>query len=65
MKLYRYDDLKARNIVRNRTTLYRWIRKGLFPPGFLIGEKTRVWTDEEVDEHIAERARASAENEAA
>ncbi len=63
--LLRYDDLKARGIVRNRTTLYRWIKKGLFPPGFMIGENTRVWTDEVVDQHLAERARASAETKAA
>ena len=42
----RFNDLKAREIVRNRTTLARWIRKYGFPPGVLLGE----W--EAVEENI-------------
>ena len=62
--LLRFADLKARGIVRNRTTLYRWIKKGVFPPGFMLAENTRVWTDEEIEVVLAEWARASAETEA-
>lgn len=54
----RFDDLKAREIVRNRTTLSRWIKNHGFPPGMLIGPNTRVWTEEEIDRYLAERRAA-------
>ena len=45
----RFNDLKQREIVRNRTTLARWIKHYGFPPGVLIGPNTRVWTDDEIE----------------
>ncbi len=59
--LLRFADLKARGIVRNRTTLSRWIEKIGFPPGVMIGMNTRTWTEEEIDAWLAERARAETE----
>ena len=59
--LLRFADLKARGIVRNRTTLSRWIKNIGFPPGIMIGMNTRTWTEEEIDAWLAERARAEAE----
>ncbi len=41
----RFNDLKAREIVRNRTTLARWIKKYGFPPGVLLGPNTRACPD--------------------
>ena len=61
----RYSDLYDRGIVRNRTTLYRWIKQGLFPSGTMIGPNTRAWTDAEIEIFEAGRARASAEDEPA
>ena len=61
----RFADLKARGLVRNHTTLSRWIRKLNFPPGVMIGPNSRVWTEEEIAEWEAKRARASAGTEAA
>ena len=60
----RFADLKARNIVRNHTTLSRWIRKLDFPPGVMIGPNSRAWTEEEIEEYEAKRRRASAQTEA-
>ena len=60
----RFADLKARGIVRNRATLSRWIRNIDFPPGIMLGINTRAWTEEEIAEWEAKRARASAGTEA-
>ena len=60
----RFNDLRERRIVDNRTTLYRWIKERGFPPGILLGPNTRAWTEEEVEawlaERVAERAPAAA-----
>jgi len=49
----RFKDLKERGIVRNWTTLVRWIKEGRFPPGRLLGPNTRVWTEGEIERWIA------------
>ena len=64
-RLHTFNDLKQRGVVPNRTTLMRWQKTIDFPLGFMIGPNRRVWTDEEIEQWLAERARASAENEAA
>ena len=53
--LLRFADLKARGIVRNRTTLSRWIKKLEFPPGTLLGVHSRVWTEAEIERWIQKR----------
>lgn len=58
----RFCDLKALEIVHNRTTLARWIKKYGFPPGVLLGPNSRAWTADEVDTWLDARA---AESEAA
>ena len=62
--LLRFSDLKKRNIVNNRATLSRWIRNRKFPPGFMMGMNTRVWTEAEIEKLLTERARESAKTEA-
>ena len=57
--LLRFDDLRERRIVRNRTTLYRWIKEQNFPPGALIGANSRVWTEEEIEAWLAAKMRVS------
>ena len=49
----RFRDLKARGIVTNWTTLYRWVDAGTFPPGKKLGPRSRVWTDDEIEDHLA------------
>lgn len=56
MKFLRFSDLKARGIVRNRTTLSRWIHDCDFPPGVLLGPNTRVWPEDEINRWIESRA---------
>ena len=60
----RFADLKARNIVRNRTTLSRWIRNIDFPPGIMLGTNSRAWSEQEIAAWEAKRARVSAKTEA-
>lgn len=55
----RFADLKLRGIVRNRTTLSRWIQKLDFPPGVMIGMNTRVWAEDEIERWIADRDAAT------
>ena len=59
-RLLRFSDLKARNIVHNWTTIHRWIAKGLFPSGRYLGERTRVWTEAEIEEWLASRPTSKA-----
>ena len=62
--LLRFSDLKARGIVRNRTTLGRWVQKLNFPPGMKMGIRTRVWDEAEIEAWIAERRRVTGQTEA-
>jgi predicted DNA-binding transcriptional regulator AlpA len=59
-RLLRYKDLKELGIVRNHTTLDRWIKAGHFPPGILIGPNTRAWTEESIAKWLAARERDAA-----
>ncbi|MEE8173056.1 MAG: AlpA family phage regulatory protein [Alphaproteobacteria bacterium] len=52
----RYADLVERQIVRNRTTLSRWIKHYGFPPGVLLGPNTRAWPEEEAEAWLQARA---------
>ncbi len=60
-RLLTFNELKERGIVPNRTTLMRWQKTIDFPPGFMIGPNRRVWTEEEIDAWLAERARTETE----
>ena len=53
--LLRFRDLKVRGIVANWPSLKRRILLDGFPPGRMIGENTRAWTETEVDAWIASR----------
>jgi predicted DNA-binding transcriptional regulator AlpA len=56
INLLRYDDLKKSGLVGSRPTLGRWIKEQGFPPGRLLGAKTRVWTEEEINTWFASRS---------
>jgi predicted DNA-binding transcriptional regulator AlpA len=58
-KLLKFKDLKDAGIVRNWTTLQRWIDSGRFPSGIKLGPNSRAWTEESVAEWLAERERAA------
>ncbi len=51
----RFKDLKQRKVVENRTTLQRWIATQGFPPGVLLGPRTRAWTEAEIEAYAARR----------
>lgn len=54
-KLLRFKDLHVVGI-RNWPTLTRWQETQGFPKGRLLGENTRVWTEEEVEAWWESRA---------
>ena len=54
-RYYRFSDLKAAGIVRNRMTLSRWIKLHGFPAGVLLGPNTRAWRADEVEQWLAGR----------
>ena len=58
-KHYRFKDLQAAGIVKNRMTLSRWIKLYGFPPGVLLGPNTRAWPADEVEAWLAQRRAAS------
>jgi predicted DNA-binding transcriptional regulator AlpA len=49
----RFADLKALGIVRNHTTLKRWIEKRGFPVGIWTGANTHVWPRDEIEAWLA------------
>ena len=49
MRWLRFDDLKRRNIVRNRKTLNNWIALGIFPGGHELGPNTVAWQEKSID----------------
>ena len=57
--LLTFNELRHRGVVPNRTTLMRWQKNINFPRGFLIGPNRRVWTEDEIETWLAERARAN------
>lgn len=61
-KLYRFKDLQAAGIVKNRMTLSRWIRFHGFPSGFLLGPNSRAWPADQVERWLAERMEAQSES---
>lgn len=54
--LLRFIDLKNSGMIGSRPTLARMIKNHEFPPGRLLGAKTRVWTEDEVDAWFASRS---------
>jgi predicted DNA-binding transcriptional regulator AlpA len=49
----RFRDLKARGIVRNHTTLQRWICDRGFPPGTWLGPNSKAWSEDEIEAWLA------------
>jgi len=55
VKHLRFPDLVDAGIVANRVTLGRLIKNNNFPPGRLLGQNTRAWTEPEVEAWLASR----------
>jgi predicted DNA-binding transcriptional regulator AlpA len=56
-KLLRYDDLVARNIIKNRMTLKRWMEKEGFPLPIQLGPNTVAWCESKIEAWLASRQR--------
>jgi predicted DNA-binding transcriptional regulator AlpA len=56
---YRFDDLARAGIVKNRVTLYRWIKNEGFPGGVMLGPNTRAWLKDEIDRWCSSRVTGS------
>ncbi len=54
-KFLRFDDLRERGVLANRTTLANWTKHEGFPPGRLLSPSCRVWTEDEVERWLASR----------
>lgn len=56
MRYLRFDDLRERQIIDNRTTLARWIERGHFPKPVRLGPNSIAWPENEIDAWEAARA---------
>lgn len=49
---------QVREIVpKDKATIYRWIKRGIFPAGYKIGPQSVAWRQSEVLEWFASRTR--------
>lgn len=55
LKVLRFPDLKAAQIVTNWSQLRRLIDGHGFPPGYLLGSHTRVWDEAAVEGWLQSR----------
>ena len=56
-KFLRFKDLVARGIVKNWTTLLRWIREEGFHEPVKLGPNTTAWPESEIEKWKASRPR--------
>jgi prophage regulatory protein len=52
MKLLSREDLVAKGLTLNKTTLWRKIKDGTFPKPILIGNR-HAWPENEIEDYIA------------
>jgi hypothetical protein len=57
LQVVRFEDLKRAGIVKDWWGLKYLIDKCGFPPGFLLGTRSRAWTLESVEKWIQSRPR--------
>lgn len=55
VRILRLADLRARGIVRSRTTLWRWISRGEFPAPIQLSVRAQGWPENVVDDWVASR----------
>jgi predicted DNA-binding transcriptional regulator AlpA len=51
-------DLQLFGINYSRTTLWKWIKHGMFPAPVSITPKAQVWAREEIEQWVDDRLRA-------
>ena len=56
----RYPDLVSLRIVRNRTTLKRWIENGNFPKPIPLGPNSIGWRQRDIEQWLEARERSVA-----
>ncbi|MFK0688170.1 helix-turn-helix transcriptional regulator [Mesorhizobium sp. IMUNJ 23033] len=64
-KILRFADLKTRGIVCNWPQLRRLVDKNDFPPGRMLGQNSRFWTESEIESWLASRPLAGQREEEA
>ncbi len=57
MRVLRLDEVVAR-VGLSKSTLWRYIDEGDFPPPIKLGPRASGWIEHEIDEWIASRPRA-------
>jgi hypothetical protein len=60
-KWFRFNDLKARGLVKSRPQLKRIVEEHGFSPGRMLSPNVRAWTDEEVEQYENSRPVAGPE----
>jgi predicted DNA-binding transcriptional regulator AlpA len=55
MTQLRFKDLQRFGIVKTYPTLQDWIDKKGFPPGRMLGDNTRSWSEHEILEWVNSR----------
>lgn len=56
-----FDELVEMGVVKNRTTLSRWVRDLEFPAGTMLGPNTRRWREKADIGAWIERRKAAAQ----
>jgi predicted DNA-binding transcriptional regulator AlpA len=55
LKTYRFSDLQE-IIPVSRSTLWRWVRSGSFPPPISLGPNIRAWREADIRAWLDEKA---------
>ena len=54
--MIRMNELSKRLSV-SKSTLYLWIKKGLFPSPIKVGENTVVWSEEQIQDWLFNKSK--------
>ena len=54
--MIRMNELSKRLSV-SKSTLYLWIKKGLFPSPIKVGENTVVWSEEQIQDWLLNKSK--------
>ena len=61
MRVLRLDEVVAR-VGLSKSTVWRYIDEGDFPPPIKLGPRASGWIEQEIDDWIASRPRAVDQN---
>ena len=57
-QLYRFADLKQRQIVESCAQLKKLVERDGFPPGFILSPQIRAWRADDIERWLASRPTA-------